>query len=405
MTTIRTRIASLLAAALCVSLLAAPAGAYARVDVDRDVSLTLNYYDEEREFAFEGMEVSIYKVLDMSDAVRFTPDTDGPFANYFGGGEATVTVPSVDESEVQVSRDDFDSQEAYQAAWDAEWARLWQEEWTGLASTLLNYLSADETIVPTAVGAVAVVNEGTEGETGQVVFTQDSAGNPLDVGVYLVAPAGIEDGRYTYTPQSYLVSLPNLSGDEWMYDAQVRGDKFERSYDGGGGGGINRNVMKVWEDAGVEGVDRPSSVTVQLLRDGEVYDEVELSEDNDWEYSWRGLSSRYDWTLVETDVPGDYTVEIDRQGNTFVVTNTAAEEIEDPDTPLDPGPGPDDPGDPTDPTDPGTDIPDPDVPLDPGLPQTGTLWLPVQILTIAGILLFSLGWMDMKRQKRERHEA
>ena len=45
------------------------------------------------------------------------------------------------------------------------------------------------------------------------------------------------------------------------------------------------------------------------------------------------------------------------------------------------------------------------MPLAPGLPQTGTLWLPVQILTIAGILLFSLGWMDMKRQKRERHEA
>ena len=391
MTTIRTRIASLLAAALCVSLLAAPAGAYARVDVDRDVSLTLNYYDEEREFAFEGMEVSIYKVLDMSDAVRFSPDADGPFDKYFdGSGPEQITVPSVAESEVQVDRADYDSDEAYQAAWDAEWARLWQEEWTGLASTLLNYLSADETIVPTAVGAVAVVNEGTEGETGQVVFTQDSAGNPLDVGVYLVAPAGIEDGRYTYTPQSYLVSLPNLSGDEWMYDAQVRGDKFERSYDGGGGGGINRNVMKVWGDA--EGVDRPTSVTVRLLRNGEVYEEVTLSEANDWQHSWRGLSNRYQWTLVEVDVPVDYTVEITQEGNTFVVTNTAPEDIPDEPPPLDDG------GD-------EEEIPEDPVPLDPGLPQTGTLWLPVQILTIAGILLFSLGWMDMKRQKRERHEA
>lgn len=381
----------MLAAALCVSLLAAPAGAYARVDVDRDVSLTLNFYDEERQYAFEGMEVRIYKVLNMSDAVRFSPDDDGPFDKYFdGSGPEQITVPSVEESEVQVDRADYDSDEAYQAAWDAEWLSLWQKRWDGLASTLLSYLSADETILPTAQGVVQLVNEGTDQETGQVVLDEDTQGIPLEVGMYLVVPERIEDGNYTYTPMSYLVTLPNLSGDEWMYDAQVRGDKFERSYDGGGGGGINRNVMKVWEDA--EGVDRPTSVTVRLLRNGEVYEEVTLSEANDWQHSWRGLSNRYQWTLVEVDVPVDYTVEITQEGNTFVVTNTAPEDIPDEPPPLDDG------GD-------EEEIPEDPVPLDPGLPQTGTLWLPVQILTIAGILLFSLGWMDMKRQKRERHEA
>ena len=391
MTTIRTRIASVLAAALCVSLLAAPAGAYARVDVDRDVSLTLNFYDEERQYAFEGMEVRIYKVLDMSDAVRFSPDDDGPFDKYFGGsGPEQITVPSVAESEVQVDRADYDSDEAYQAAWDAEWARLWQEEWTGLASTLLSYLSADETILPTAQGVVQLENEGTDQETGQVVLDKDTQGKPLEVGMYLVVPERIEDGNYTYTPMSYLVTLPNLVEEQWYYEAEIRGDKFDRDRHGDGGGTVNRNVMKVWEDA--EGVDRPTSVTVRLLRNGEVYEEVTLSEANDWQHSWRGLSNRYQWTLVEVDVPVDYTVEITQEGNTFVVTNTAPEDIPDEPPPLDDG------GD-------EEEIPEDPVPLDPGLPQTGTLWLPVQILTIAGILLFSLGWMDMKRQKRERHEA
>ena len=388
MTTIRKRIASLLAAALCLSLLAVPAGAYVRVDTNRTVSLTLNFYDKERSFAFEGMEVSIYKVLNMTDAVRFIPDADGPFASY--NDEINWQFPK--ESEI---REPGMTEEAFETAW----TNAWKESWDSLTSTLVNYLSADETIAPTASGKVDVVNADTDAETGQVKFED------LTVGVYLVVPAGITDGRYTYIPESYLVSLPNLDNDSnWDYSVAIH-DKFERDYDPPGSGGttINRNVLKVWEDGGSE--DRPVSVTVRLLRDGEVFDEVELSEDNDWRYSWTGLSRDYEWTLVEVDVPGDYTVEIDRQGNTFVVTNTAAEEIEDPDTPLDPGPGPDDPGDPTDPTDPGTDIPDPDVPLDPGLPQTGTLWLPVQILTIAGILLFSLGWMDMKRQKRERHEA
>ena len=394
MTTIRKRIASLWAAALCLSLLVPTAGAYARVDANQSVSLTLNFYDKERSFAFEGMEVSIYKVLNMTDAVRFIPDADGPFASY--NDEINWQFP--EESEI---REPGMTEEAFETAW----TNAWKESWDSLTSTLVNYLSADDSITPTATREVAVVNKGADNETGQVVFDKDSAGKELKPGVYLVIPAGITDGRYTYIPESYLVSLPNLDNDSnWDYSVAIQ-DKFERDYDPPGSGGttINRNVLKVWEDGGSE--DRPVSVTVRLLRDGEVFDEVELSEDNDWRYSWTGLSRDYEWTLVEVDVPGDYTVEIDRQGNTFVVTNTAAEEIEDPDTPLDPGPGPDEPGDPTDPTDPGTDIPDPDVPLDPGLPQTGTLWLPVQILTIAGILLFSLGWMDMKRQKRERHEA
>ena len=394
MTTIRKRIASLLAAALCLSLLVPTAGAYARVDVDQPVSLTLNFYDDERDFAFEGMEVSIYKVLDMTDAVRFIPDVDGPFASY----NDKINWQFPEESEI---REPGMTEEAFETAW----TNAWKESWDSLTSTLVNYLSADDSITPTATGKVAVVNKGADNETGQVVFDKDSAGKELKPGVYLVIPAGITDGRYTYIPESYLVSLPNLDNDSnWDYSVAIQ-DKFERDYDPPGSGGttINRNVLKVWEDGGSE--DRPVSVTVRLLRDGEVFDEVELSEDNDWRYSWTGLSRDYEWTLVEVDVPGDYTVEIDRQGNTFVVTNTAAEEIEDPDTPLDPGPGPDDPGDPTDPTDPGTDIPDPDVPLDPGLPQTGTLWLPVQILTIAGILLFSLGWVDMKRQKRNGDEA
>ena len=37
---------------------------------------------------------------------------------------------------------------------------------------------------------------------------------------------------------------------------------------------------------------------------------------------------------------------------------------------------------------------DGDVPLG-SLPQTGTLWMPVQILAVVGILLFSIGWLDL----------
>ena len=352
MTTIRKWIASLWAAALCLSLLVPTAGAYARVDADQPVSLTLNFYDKERSFAFEGMEVSIYKVLDMSDAVVFTPTADGPFDSY--NGEINWQFP--EESEI---REPGMTEEAFETAW----TNAWKESWDSLTSTLVNYLSAYDSITPTATGKVAVVNKGADNETGQVVFDKDSAGNELKPGVYLVIPAGITDGRYTYIPESYLVSLPNLDNDgNWDYSVAIQ-DKFERDYDPPGSGEttINRNVLKVWEDGGSE--DRPVSVTVRLLRDGEVYDEVELNDGNDWRHSWTRLSRNYDWTLVEVDVPSDYSVSIEEDGNTFVVTNTAEAPVP---TPT-PTPTPE-------PTDPGADIPDDNPPLadDPGLPGEGT---------------------------------
>ena len=48
-------------------------------------------------------------------------------------------------------------------------------------------------------------------------------------------------------------------------------------------------VRKVWVD---DGVDRPDSITVQLLRDGEVYDKVELKQSNQWVYTWDDLSPK-----------------------------------------------------------------------------------------------------------------
>lgn len=61
---------------------------------------------------------------------------------------------------------------------------------------------------------------------------------------------------------------------------------------------------------------------VQLLRDGEVYDTVTLSSDNNWRYTWPELSADHHWQVVEHRTPEDYTVLIEREGITFVMTNT-----------------------------------------------------------------------------------
>ena len=62
-------------------------------------------------------------------------------------------------------------------------------------------------------------------------------------------------------------------------------------------------------------------------------------------------------------------------------------------------PDPDVPLGPVEPEEPGEEIPDPEVPLA-QLPQTGMLQWPVPVLALAGLVLFSTGWMmDQKGRK------
>ncbi|MBQ4051850.1 MAG: Cna B-type domain-containing protein [Oscillospiraceae bacterium] len=95
-------------------------------------------------------------------------------------------------------------------------------------------------------------------------------------------------------------------------------------------------VHKVWNDNGSD--LRPGSIDVDLLRDGEVYDSVSLSESNQWSYTWDKLNDRYDWSVSESGVPDGYEADYSRDGTVVMIVNTLTEEIEEEDPPL-AGPG------------------------------------------------------------------
>lgn len=133
----------------------------------------------------------------------------------------------------------------------------------------------------------------------------------------------------------------------------------------------------MWNDDRHEN-QRPKEIIVQLLRDGKVYDMVTLNKDNNWRYTWSGLGSSYTWTVVEKENSG-YTVQVERDGITFVITNTYVPEEPEPTEPTEPTP--------TKPTN----------PTKPNLPQTGQLWWPVPVLLIAGLLFVILGLIRRRR--------
>lgn len=300
------------------------------------------------------------------------------------------------------------------------------DSFTRLPESLRQYLLRD---------GVAADLSGTSDGSGQVRF------EGLEQGLYLITGGSHERGNTRYHVSPSLVILPYLisGGDgtaQWRADVTVK-HTTEAIYSGGGyeNSTISRKVMKLWNDEGFED-QRPGSVTVQLLRDGEVYRTVELNEANGWKHTWTGLGRNYDWYVVEDGVPDGYAEEIEQQGTTFVITNARTEDIGDTETPegedpgVSPSPSPStsvppsetDPGttvpptddltniDPTDPPAGTTDFPGdrtpsvtdtpvvtgtpiantpvPANPTEPTLPQTGQHWLAVFVLAATG--LFSI---------------
>ena len=124
---------------------------------------------------------------------------------------------------------------------------------------------------------------------------------------------------------------------------------------------LTRRVQKRWDDAGYSS-KRPGSVTVELLRNGQVYDTVTLTAAGNWQYTWENLPSKDSlWTVREV-VPQGYKATVWQEGDTFVLQNSF---------------------------------------LSAKLPQTGQLWWPVPILALGGLTLVAIG---LGLKKRQRHE-
>ena len=130
-------------------------------------------------------------------------------------------------------------------------------------------------------------------------------------------------------------------------------------------------VSKVWKGDTAEG--RPTSIEVELLRDGRVIDRAALTVEGGWAHEFADLpvvgsdGEAFDYAVSEVEVPG-YTSKV--SGNAqdgYIITNTKAK-APDPTDPEKPG-GTEDPEKPGDQEKPGTpgDPVDPQAPGSPGV--------------------------------------
>lgn len=256
----------------------------------------------------------------------------------------------------------------YSVDWDVYGMN--SETFRQLAETLSGYIARD-TIDP-------LVSQKTDTD-GVAVFGK------LPRGLYVVIVDAFEGNGLTCKSSATIVSVPSGTAANASLNVSLH-PKTECSPKETPPPDVppteDRTVSKVWKNDTVE--NRPRKIIVQLLRNGEVYDEVELNDDNNWTHTWTGLEADYEWHVVEKSVPDSYTVLVDREGAKTVITNTYTP----PDTP------PTNP--PTD--NPPTDNPPPDTP--PSFSKTGAN---VTTLSASAVGIAGLGLILLAVRRRLRN--
>lgn len=165
------------------------------------------------------------------------------------------------------------------------------------ASTLAAYAARDK-IAPTA--------EAETDNEGEVHFSG------LEDGEYLIVGESYIEDEKQYIIMPVIVIIDESGNDvvESKYRTRFLSDYPDDTYD--------LSVLKVW--SGSKGEDE---VIAQLLCDGAVYDEVTLNSSNNWRHTWRDLPVYYNWIVVEKYVPSGYQLEIEADGDVFVLTNAS----------------------------------------------------------------------------------
>ncbi len=145
----------------------------------------------------------------------------------------------------------------------------------------------------------------TTGADGTVKFEE------LPLGLYLVMQTD-QPEKYTIT-EAFFISVPSKEGDTYIYDINATPKVSIVN-------ATSITVKKIWNDDGPS--SRPSFIKVALLRNGNEYDEVTLSEKNNWNYVWTRLAATDEWTIEEIEVPVGYIATYKNDGYIFIIENT-----------------------------------------------------------------------------------
>lgn len=202
------------------------------------------------------------------------------------------------------------------------------------------------------------------------VWKDDGIGRPASITVYLLRNGEIYDTVVLSAKNNWSYAWDNVDKRyEWSVKEEVP-EGYVATYKTNGSGWVTTitntkiltdelTVEKVWNDGNY--AERPESVDVVLLCDGEYFDEVELNNLNDWTYTWKNLDGSGNWRVSEDSVPEGYTPSYDVTDGVVTITNTET------------------------------------------LLQTGQLNWPIPVFCGLGVILLGTGILLMRKKKENDH--
>ncbi|MCR4639271.1 Cna B-type domain-containing protein [Ruminococcus sp.] len=226
--------------------------------------------------------------------------------------------------------------------------------------------------------------EGITDSSGAAVF------NGLDKGLYLAVAKKVQKEHLTYLATPLLFEIKEDGSAEEAFPKIYSVITLQ-------GEASSYTVRKIWADNDDSYMARPVNVTVDLFRDGELYDTVVLDEKSNWQYRWNTLDNGSEWRVVERNIPVKYAVLVDYSSKQFIIKNSYAPDIfidggEYTQTTTAPA---------VTSTIPTTTTSAAVSTTGPKLPQTGQLWWPVLPLALGGITLICIGILSRKKNKED----
>lgn len=169
----------------------------------------------------------------------------------------------------------------------------------------------------------------------------------LPLGLYFIKQTGAVEGFAPCTP--FLVTVPNEKDGKYLYEVNASPKTEVAKL-------VSITIKKVWNtDKSTEAAD---SVTVQLLKNGNVVKTAILNAQNNWQITCADMPESDTYSIKEVNIPKGFTATYKQEDYVFTVTNTST------------------------------------------LIQTGQLIWPIPVLAISGMLLIAVGIILLQKKRK-----